>query len=210
MDRLAKQDPASATGFPEIQRFQFDYAIQHGLIRPSASFLDYGCGTAAPGLSFIEYFDEGKYVGADISTNCLNAAKRRIHDANLEGKRPELIHLPGGSLESLRGRRFDILWAQSVFTHMQPDDIRILIRAILRDHMHESSVFYATYVITDGPARRSNHLKDWYYHFSFFEEMAASEGFSVEQMPDWHHPEPADLSRLIKITPGSRSITPNL
>jgi SAM-dependent methyltransferase len=196
MDRLATINSETACGTPSEKGFQIDYLIDHGL-KEQSTLLDYGCGTASAGVLFIDYLNAGKYIGADISRECLEAGERRIESLELSDKQPRLIHLPGGSLEALQGHSFDIIWAQSVLTHMPPYDIKKLLVNI-RKHMHPSGVFYATFAFTQGKPKR-RLFKHWYYNSQFFLELANEVSLECELMPDWRHPD-TESDKLIKLT----------
>jgi SAM-dependent methyltransferase len=194
MDRVAASDPERATGEPNTRRFQLEYMEQHGL-RPDARFLDYGCGTVAAGVHFIRYLQTACYVGADISAECIKVGQRRIRDNALLSKTPVLVHLPGGSMRPLAGRQFDIIWAQSVLTHLPPPAIEQLLRD-LRALILPGGAFYATFAYdADGPVQR--RIKDWYYTEAFFQEVAQRTGYRVEPMRDWQHPD-SDRDRLLR------------
>ena len=159
--------------------------------------LDYGCGTVSAGALFIDFLDTGKYIGADISRECLNAGECRIDNLGLRGKSPNLIHLPEGSFKALQEHQFDMIWAQSVFTHMPPDDIKQLVLN-LRGCMHSASVFYATFAFTDGePNRRL--FKHWYYNPKFFLSLANETLMKCGFMSDWRYPD-VENDKLVKFT----------
>jgi cyclopropane fatty-acyl-phospholipid synthase-like methyltransferase len=184
MDRIVRRNPN--WGLNLNKRFQLDYLVAQGL-RPDSSLLDYGCGALAAGVHFIEYLLPDRYVGVDISAEVLAEGKRRLLSKNLMGKRAELHHIESGALDVLGNRKFDVIWAQSVFTHMPPEDIHNLLRDIPR-HMHASSRFYATFARTD----RDNHqerFKDWYYNIESFKNEAVLSNLHMEVMPDWRHPD---------------------
>lgn len=197
MDRLATVAPTRATGRPEAKRFQFEYLRKHGLAE-STRILDYGCGTAAAGIHMVKFLGEGRYTGADISAKVLEVAKQRIADAGLAGRNPRFVHLDDAYLSPLAGLVFDIVWAQSVLTHMPPDDIRRLLRNV-RPLLAQGGAFYATfaYIPTGVQQRR---IKDWYYGPKEFAELAATERFACRFMEDWQHPD-GDVDRLAALTP---------
>ena len=48
----------------------------------------------------------------------LKLASERVEHFGLGDKAPSFLHLPGGSLEPIRNKKFDVIWAQSVLTHL--------------------------------------------------------------------------------------------
>lgn len=196
MNRIIRRNPN--WGLNLNKRFQLDYLIAHGL-RPDAHMLDYGCGALAAGIHFIDYLAPGKYVGVDISSEVLAEGQRRLVSKGLQNKHAELHRIEPGSVAALAGKRFDLIWAQSVFTHMPPDDIDRLLRDV-RPFMHTKTRFYATFARTDG-AIHQKRFKDWYYNVDFFRAAAAKFGFDIALMPDWSHPDDcAATDTLIELT----------
>jgi SAM-dependent methyltransferase len=199
-DRTARQFPALATGTPEAKAYQLPFLIEHGL-RPESSLLDYGCGTLAAGVAFIRYLQPGRYMGADISAGCLEVGRRRIAEGGLEAQGAQLVHLPGGSLAPLAGRRFDIIWAQSVFTHMPPDTFCATLRG-LQAFMHEDTRFYATFFAQPSGGARRAGLVAWFYDQATIEDVVRAAGMVCEPVPEWRHPtDPnGDFDRLLRFS----------
>lgn len=196
MDRIVRRNPN--WGLNLNKRFQLDYLRAHSLT-PEASLLDYGCGALAAGIYFVEYLLPGRYVGVDISAEVLAEGQKRLENKNLLEQRPELYRIESGSLAVLGNRQFDIIWAQSVFTHMPPEDIHNLLRDI-RHHMHTKSRFYATFARTDGDSHQKR-FKDWYYNVDFFRQEGGLSNFCVEIMTDWKHPnDPTGRDTLAQFT----------
>jgi SAM-dependent methyltransferase len=182
-DFIIKRDPAS---FEKLNRvWQFDYLRKHGL-KPSDRFLDYGCGPAAAGIYFIEYLDPGQWVGVDISNESIKVGQELIERKGLAGKKPELIYIPRGDLAPLAGRKFDVILAQSVFTHLPPDAI-IAILERLRPLLEPASRIYASFSSTAGGIVQQQ-LHNWYYDYVFIQTAAADAGLAVEVLEDWVHP----------------------
>lgn len=196
MDRIIRRNPN--WGLNLNKKFQLDYLKTHGL-SVDMKFLDYGCGALAAGIHFIEYLEPSKYLGVDISKQVLDEGERRIQKNGLAVKKPRLHHIPEGSLDALKGERFDIIWAQSVLTHMPPDDIKRLFRNI-RCHMNEKTIFYAT-VARNEEGIRQKRFKDWMYDVEFLRKESGDCGLHLDIMPDWKHPEdPAGKDTLMKLT----------
>jgi SAM-dependent methyltransferase len=166
-DKIIEKDPQA---FEKVNRvYQIDYLKGHGL-DPGESFLDYGCGPAAAGVYFIEYLKPGKYVGVDISKTSIDVGLDLIERRGLAVKKPRLFHILTGTLECLGDETYDILWAQSVFTHLPPEQI-IKIMQRLKPHMHAHSRFYATFSrVEKGIVQQQLH--NWYYDLAFFHDAA--------------------------------------
>ena len=189
MNRIVTRNPS--WGLNLNKRFQLDYLQRCGM-QPASTLLDYGCGAMAAGIHFIGFLDVGKYVGVDISSGVLQEGMRRLQQSGLARQEAQLKHLEGGLAAVVGDRKFDFIWAQSVLTHMPPDDILALLIEIRR-HMHRQSQFFATFARTNSKPIQKQ-FKDWYYSREFFNSAADNLGLNVEFMADWTHPE--DLTGL--------------
>jgi cyclopropane fatty-acyl-phospholipid synthase-like methyltransferase len=170
MDKIIKRNPN--WGLNLNKRFQLDYLIKHGLEKNS-SLLDYGCGALAAGALFV-----------DISAEVLAEGKRRLSKSNLIEKSPELYLLKSRDFSAISNRKFDVIWAQSVLTHMPPDDIENLLNDI-RAHMHPQSNFFATFA-SGLEEKTQRNFKD---NKKFFINIADSLNLDVQFPSDWKHPD---------------------
>ena len=184
MDRIVTRNPDWGLNLNKL--FQLEYLKTRDLT-PQSTLLDYGCGALAAGIHFIGYLESGKYVGLDISWEVLREGGRRLERTGLTGQLPNLYLFDGDLAAILGERQFDFLWAQSVLTHMPPEDILALLRDV-RCHMHGSSQLFTTFAHTAGKPRQKQ-FKDWYYNREFFIDAAAAHSFDVEFMSDWNHPD---------------------
>lgn len=188
-DMRVDADPRAAIGgmWEEIGRLQFQFLVSEGL-QPTDRMLDVGCGTLRGGRHFIRYLDKGRYVGFDMSPRAIEAAWKLVRDEGLNPKEPRLFLNEGGSLrfESLTGDVFDVILAQSVFTHLQEASIQECF-ANVGNVMAEGGRFYFTFASSEFPTRRSP--KDYAYPFSFFEAVASAHGLQAEDVSNrYHHP----------------------
>lgn len=202
MNRIVTKNPD--WGLNLDKTFQLQYLIDHGLTRNS-KLLDYGCGALAAGVLFIDYLAPGRYTGVDISEKTLTEGEKRINNRGLENKNAQLFHLASTTLADLKPKTFDVMWAQSVFTHMPPEDIRSLLPS-LRSLMHSESTFYASFAFNtaseDTTLSKQRRFKDWYYTEAFFQEAAAASDLDVNIMDDWSHPDdPDNCDRLLRFVP---------
>ena len=115
----------------------------------------------------------------------------------LEAKQPHFVHLAGGTLDALAGTTYDIVWVQSVLTHMPPDAIKSLLLH-LPDLLRPKAVFYATFSCTDGTSHRSR-VKNFYYKPDLLLAMASEAGFQCEIVDEWVHPA-SKTDKLLRFT----------
>lgn len=193
----SKRDPnwhRNAVGglWDEVGRLQFDFLVGRGL-KPEHFLLDVGCGSLRGGVHFINYLDVGHYVGIESEPGLLRAGRRvELPSYGLESKEPTLLLTSTFDLSPV-DVEFDYALAQSVFTHLEPEMIRLCLRRI-RDKLKPNGVFYATYFegkdIELGTEHRwiRNYREGVFYPFSLFRELADSEGLVAERVGEWDHP----------------------
>lgn len=173
----------------QIGLLQFNYLVDQGL-RPEHRFVDIGCGCMRGGVHFVRYLDTGHYYGIDKSNEMLGSGTVELLDANLLGKKANLYHNDVFNLRHFRVQ-FDYALAQSVFTHLPPDDIRLCLTN-LRGVMKPEGIFFATFF--EGAHRLRG--RSYFYPFATFEELAAKTGWQVEYIGEWNHPRDQKMMRF--------------
>jgi SAM-dependent methyltransferase len=186
-DARVLEDPKAAIGgmWEEIGRLQFDYLRNDGL-RPDHSMLDIGCGTLRGGRHFIAWLDSGKYTGFEVSSNALAEGSRLMQQEGLAGKHASLVLNAGMGLrfEEFKGT-FDVLLAQSVFTHLTGPRIEECLANVGRI-MHASSRFYFTFLPSSAPSQFGT--ENFRYPLAFFAAAADRYGFELDARDDYAHP----------------------
>jgi len=126
----------------ELGLFQLEQLIQHGLL-PEHTLLDIGCGCLRGGVHFVRYLKTG-YYGHDLHPELIET-----------GIAEELIPL-GLSVPSTHFQcnadfdfsafpvRFDFALAQSLFSHLPFNDIRLCLER-LAPCMRSGGRLYATF-----------------------------------------------------------------
>jgi SAM-dependent methyltransferase len=188
-DRHVDRDPQRGIGgmWEEVGGLQYDFLVKRGL-QPHHQMLDIGCGTLRGGRHFIRFLDAGHYTGTELSPRAIAHAEELVEREGLSDKRPSLLVIESGELKfsEFPGRQFDVILAQSVFTHLAPEHIEECIAHVGRV-MNEGSVFYFTYQPGDRPRRTGPRA--FKYPFSFFEALAEQHGFELEDASDdYPHP----------------------
>jgi SAM-dependent methyltransferase len=150
---LGRHRRAVGGGWDTIGAAELQFLTRRGL-RPEHYLLDIGCGTMRGGLHFVRYLEPGRYCGIDANPSYLRAGRWELRRAGLLAKRPELV-LDDRFDFGRFGRKFDYLFAWSVFTHLYHNEIlRCLVEA--SRVMHPASQLFSTYY----PAPRPLHLED--------------------------------------------------
>jgi SAM-dependent methyltransferase len=148
------------------------------------------------GRRLIDYLDAGRYTGIDISRKALDYAAELVRSSGLLAKRPTLLlnEVKELTFVELGGARFDVLLAQSVFTHLRADNLRTCF-AHLEQVLKPDSTFFFTY-----HERRGNEMlgpKSFGYPKSFFEDLAGRHGYRIDDLSHaYPHPKGQRMLRL--------------
>ena len=198
-------DPKFAVGglWDEIGQLQFDFLCANGL-EVQHKLLDFGCGSLRGGLRFIEYLAEGNYTGVDISAEALDAGRVFLGEAGLEEKKP-ILRLSGGlSFDDFAGETFDFIIAQSVLTHMPPENIEIILVNVHKV-MHAESVLFATFFDGGDRMYHTHERTNFYYPFGMFREFGEKHDLEVRCEDGYEHPRGQKMMRIGLA--GAKSIT---
>ena len=185
MNRIVKNNPK--WGLNLNKKFQLDFLIQQGLSK-SSTFLDYGCGAVSAGIHFIEYLDQSKYFGVDISSMAIHEAKRRIENKNLTVNKPTILLIDTNSKDFFDNLKFNYIWSQSVFTHLPPKEAKEIF-LLLSNKLAPKGSFYFNFCNNKNNKIEQKNFKDWYYPTSFFYNLAKEFNLNIKIIEDWKHPE---------------------
>jgi SAM-dependent methyltransferase len=208
-DLRVVRDPHEAVGgmWEEMGQLQLDFLLLMGL-RPADRLLDIGCGTLRGGRHFIRYLESGGYTGIDISKEAIAYARSLVDMEGLAAKRPRLLISRNRDLkfEEFAGETFDVLLAQSVFTHLQPEHIEECFRHV-SSIMHPASTFYFTYA--QGPEFTQTRVKDFRYPPTFFQHMADRYDLHLaDHSADYPHPR-GQLMASLRLEPATEREDPH-
>lgn len=112
----------------EIGQLQFDYMVNNGLT-PESYLLDVGCGCLRGGVHFVRFLEPAHYFGIDRSQQLLDAGYRReLAGVGLQQKLPSANLFCTDEFEVEQfGIEFDAAIAQSLFTHLPLNHIRLCL-----------------------------------------------------------------------------------
>lgn len=174
---------------------QYDFMLKQGL-KPFHHFLDLGCGCLRGTIRLIDYLDEARFHGADVSQGLLTAAEHRIKTMGIKNT-PMFIRL--NSFSDLRNffTKFDYILSVSLLTHLLPDAVSDLFGAV-KDVLAENGVWYFSII----PSLEADHVGDVsvsQYKKEFLGKLAQEKGLLIK---DWlaDHPNPAPDFQVIKRT----------
>jgi SAM-dependent methyltransferase len=172
-----------------LGRMQLAFLVGAGL-RPYHVLFDVGCGCLRAGIHCIPYLERGHYMGIDAEQELLDrGVSIELGQELYERKAPELIASATFEFDRF-SKQPDFAVAQSLFTHLVPDDIRTCLQN-LRAVCRPSTLFYATYNQVDSPISnppRSHPHGTWRYTAREMADFGATCGWSFEAIGAWGHP----------------------
>jgi SAM-dependent methyltransferase len=179
----------------EFGRMQFDYLAGHGLA-PGSRLLEIGCGNLRAGRFLIDHLDAGNYYGIDISPDVLLSAQRVIAENRLQDKLPRLVYTSDLRFEFLPAGHFDVIHANSVFTHCPLELIEECFAHVGRI-MAPAGFFDFTFYRAEDTEYQVHH-EDFYYRTGTLTSLASRYGLTARLMEDWL--DPWDKQPKIRIT----------
>jgi SAM-dependent methyltransferase len=184
----------------EIGQLQFDYLVSQGL-RPEHVFCDVACGSLRAGVHLIPYLNAGNYLGIEKETDLVKAGvEKELSAAVLADKKPEFVISSSFEFEKFTKQpQFAI--AQSLFTHLPPEIIRLCFRKLLPT-MASGGVFYGTYFETENESDNPTEAHDhgfFVYTRKQMLEFGEEEGWKAEYVGSWNHPRDQVIVRYVKI-----------
>lgn len=140
-------------------------------------------------VHFIDYLAPGHYLGLDKEPVLIERGlEHELGAAARERKRPELV--VSSSFEFHRfSRQPQLSIAQSLFTHLAPDDIARCLRS-LRDFVAAEHVCFASFFEGDSASNpvRSNSQAMFRYSRAEMERFGAEAGWQATYLGDWKNP----------------------
>lgn len=185
----------------ELGKLQFEFLLERGL-KPPMKLIDIGCGSLRGGVRFVEYLDKGNYYGIDVNKSLLDAGYgTELALKGLQAKLPCSNLLVEDRFRVSRfGVEFDFALAQSVFTHLPLNHVRLCLIEVSKC-LKRSGRFYATFFeVPDGaPVEKEffhspggvttyPHLDPYHYRQKDFSWASEGLGLEFEYIGDWGHP----------------------
>ncbi len=188
---LKKRDHRRMVGarWDELGPLQFNFMTEVAGLKPDDIFLEISCGSFRAGRFFIQYLNEGNYLGIDKQEVLVREGKQHEIPAHIwNDKKPEIVisgefdfnkfsKTPGLSLE------------QSLFTHLTPRDIIKCLRK-LSQYVSSCHRFYATFNETDTPPYYilPSHSSRFDYSFKQIATWGKRYGWDCTYIGSWGHP----------------------
>lgn len=179
----ATQSHRAAVGglWHEIGRLQFQFLVDRGL-QPDHHLLDIGCGCLRAGVHLIPYLDRGHYLGIDKSEELIAAGlERELGPVMQQLKIPFLRVTDQFDFAGLP-QAPDFAIAQSVFTHLPPEAIRMCFQR-LRRAAQEETRFFGTFYDAG-----THGAKEYSYTAAQMLDFGRDHGWTARYIGDWSHP----------------------
>jgi SAM-dependent methyltransferase len=174
---------------------QRDFLIAHGL-DPGHRLLDVGCGPLRAGIHFVEYLQPGHYYGIDINETLLEAGYEREMPTRLRERLPRDHLRATDRFDCDFGVTFDYAIAQSVFTHVSLNHIRLCLYRVAQQ-MEPGGRFFATFFEAPpwhpldqslNSGRRWTERNAFFYYRSDLKWAARCADWNVHYIGRWGHP----------------------
>lgn len=189
-------------------KHQLDFLLANGL-RPEHRFLDIGCGCFRAGRLLIDYLDSANYYGIDANLGLMQAGWDCELTDEQKAKLPITNLRANDRFNSDFGVKFDYALAQSVFTHVSLNHVRLCLQR-LGHVMAPGGKFYATFY-EQPPTTRLDKLKPggrhmfternpyWYYRSDM--KWAAKIGpWKFRYVGEWGHPNGQMMMEYTRMT----------
>ena len=197
----------------EIGELTIQFLIEHGL-QPEHSVLDVGCGCLRVGVHLARYLDPGRYFGTDINNDLLDAGYSiELTQQGLQAKVPRDHLLCDGAFELDRlptSEPFDVVLAQSVFTHLPANHIRLCLHNLV-SVTRPGTTFYATVFLCPDdidwtqpllhqPGGKTSHAAQDPYHYTFDDVRSFTRGlpWNLDSISDWNHPRNQMMATFVR------------
>ena len=195
----------------EVGQLQVDFLQSVGL-RPSHRILDIGCGSLRAGVKLVRYLDAGNYFGTDLNKSLIQAGYDiEIAKDGLLPKLPRANLICDGEFDfsSWSTTPFDFAIAQSLFTHLPLNHIRVCLERLSIAVRPKGRLYLTFFEIPEHHATHQAYrhepggkttygTKDpYHYRFSDVEFAAAGLPWACRYIGDWGHPR---AQRMVECT----------
>ena len=183
----------------EVGRLQFEFMKSHGL-QPHDVLLDIACGSLRGGRFFIPYLDPGHYLGVEKEPSLIEAGrKHEIAKQVWAERKPEILISTDFEFERL-SRRPNFALAQSLFSHLEADDIKLCLRRL---HLaaQPGCRFFVTFFESRLPRlhlTKSHSHRNFRYSQAQMRHFGESQGWQAQYIGDWNHPWGQKMMLYIK------------
>ena len=205
----------------EIGRLQFEFLRARGL-EAQHLLIDVGCGALRGGVHFIRFLDAGNYFGIDRDASMLRAGleiearRARFPDTveaiDLSDRIPAQNLLHDDAFRFHRfGVEFDYALAQSLFTHIPLNSIRLCLTELARCTRAGGRLYATFYDCPSGEAIEQPYTHQpgdmtsfpdrdpFHYRFTDFVFCAQHLPWKLNYLDDWAHPRAQRMIEFVRL-----------
>ena len=188
---------------------QLEFLAGEGLL-PAHRLLDVGCGPLRAGIHFAGYLEPGNYYGIELNGSLLDAGYERELTPELRDRLPRDHLRATDRFDCDFGVAFDYAIAQSLFTHVSLNHIRLCLFRVAQRLTPEGR-FYATFFEApkghplDAPlagGRRWTERNAYFYYRRDLRWAARWAGCEMRYIGDWDHPAGQRMVEFRRAGPG--------
>jgi SAM-dependent methyltransferase len=192
----------------ELGALQLEFMVAQGL-QPEHRLLDVGCGALRAGIRFVDYLQPSGYYGIDINETLLDAGFEHELPHHLRSKLPRDHLRATDRFDCDFGVQFDFAIAQSVFTHMSLNQIRLCLFR-LADVMPPGGRLLASYFEAprshplDQPRARGRLWTErnaFFYYRDDLRFAAQRAPWELRYIGAWGHPRHQRMMEFRRIQP---------
>lgn len=174
-------------------RIQHDFLVAQGL-EPSHRFLDVGCGSFRAGVHLIDHLEPGHYFGIDINPDVIRSGYDHELTEDQQQRLPRSNLRATDRFDADFGVAFDMAIAQSVFTHIPLNNIRLCLYRVAKV-MKPGGRFFASF--TERPAgfpidgtrgKRFTERNGFWYYRDDLRWASSCAPWEFRYIGDWDHP----------------------
>ncbi|HTE77099.1 MAG TPA: class I SAM-dependent methyltransferase [Xanthobacteraceae bacterium] len=187
-ERRANHRAAVGGMWDVIGPLQFDFMRDQGL-RPEHRLLDIGCGSLRAGRFFISYLNPRCYLGLDSDESLVRTGlATEIDAATISEKQPEFAF--NNSFSFPFNRKPDFALAQSVFTHLTPNQMETCLANL--HAFAPNCKFFVTFNESSfawpNGLFAPNTQRTFFYTRGQIAKIAEQCGWSMSYIGEWGHP----------------------
>lgn len=170
-------------------------------LKPSDTLLDIGCGDLRGGLHIIDYLNEGNYTGMDISEEAIKSGWKNLQEEDFLDKYPTLIVNNNLKLSRFDNHEFDVIFANSVLTHLPKENIAELFDNVGRV-LAEDGYCYLSYNNNDKEEKiMTNRVsKSNVYKYPFDTLRDLSSRYDLEAERDRYDEHPTEQMEMLVVS----------
>lgn len=169
-------------------------------LRKAHRLHEIGFGHGRSAQYIVEYLDESRYSGNDITPARVRFATELFNSRGLIHKNPRLYTNTDNSFDWLEGEKVDFIYANAVFGHMPDEDVEDILVNMRKIMTGESVAYFAWRATRSSETQERGSVKDWLRREEFWDELAARNGYVAEHvshlLPSNFHPAGLSLLRL--------------